>query len=104
VSLGRRKLADQAGAASGLPSYRALLDRQGLAGVEQTALLGDAQQVADGLRAFAAAGATDVLVSIVDGADSAASIDSEASAERDRTLELLSSLSAGWTHRGLPRK
>ncbi|WP_052488907.1 hypothetical protein [Streptomyces sp. 150FB] len=69
------------GAASGLPSYRALLDRQGLSGVHETVLAGDEDAVAEGLRAFAAAGATEVLVSVVGDTE-----------ERSRTLELLSAV------------
>ncbi|RKN05396.1 TIGR03564 family F420-dependent LLM class oxidoreductase [Streptomyces radicis] len=59
----RGEIAERLGHASDLPSYRALLDRQGLAGVADTALVGDEETVAAGLRAYADAGATDVLVS-----------------------------------------
>lgn len=93
----RRKLAAQLGAASNLPSYRAILDRQGLTGVEETVLIGDAGAIADGLHGLAAAGATDVLVSIVDGGEAGyradgTPLEAEAAAERERTLELLSGL------------
>ena len=77
----RRQLAEQVGAAAQLPSYRALLDRQRQTGLDETALVGDEDAVADGLRAFAAAGATDVLVGIIGDAE-----------EQARTLELVSAL------------
>ncbi|MHA6757647.1 TIGR03564 family F420-dependent LLM class oxidoreductase [Streptacidiphilus sp. PAMC 29251] len=77
----RRQVAEQVGRASQLPSYRALLDRQRLDGVHQTVLAGDEDAVADGLRAFTTAGATDVLVSVIGDA-----------AEQSRTLELLAAL------------
>ena len=77
----RRQLVEQVGAAAQLPSYRTLLDRQGQTGLDETALVGDEDAVADGLRAFAAAGATDVLVGIIGDAE-----------EQSRTLELVSTL------------
>jgi F420-dependent oxidoreductase-like protein len=94
----RRKIAGQIGAASNLPSYRALLERQGLAGIEETIVVGDAKTVAEGLHAFDAAGTTDLLVSVVDGGDAdgtdgSAQAEPEAQAEREHTLELLSGLS-----------
>jgi alkanesulfonate monooxygenase SsuD/methylene tetrahydromethanopterin reductase-like flavin-dependent oxidoreductase (luciferase family) len=61
----RQGVAQQAGAASSLPSYRALLDRQGLGGVHETVLAGDEDTVAAGIRSYADAGANDVLVSIL---------------------------------------
>ena len=42
-----------------LPSYRAVLDREGARGPEDVALIGDAAAVRHGIAAFAAAGATD---------------------------------------------
>ncbi len=74
-------MVEQVGAAAQLPSYRTLLDRQGQTGLDETALVGDEDAVADGLRAFAAAGATDVLVGIIGDAE-----------EQSRTLELVSTL------------
>lgn len=61
----RQAVAERAGAASGLPAYRALLDRQGFGGVHETVLAGDEDDVAAGIRAYADAAASDVLVSIV---------------------------------------
>ena len=46
-----------------LPSYRAMLDREGLSGPEDLALIGDEQEVADRIRAFADAGVTDLAAS-----------------------------------------
>jgi F420-dependent oxidoreductase-like protein len=42
-----------------LPSYRAILDREGVAGAADVALIGNEAEVRAGLAAFAAAGATD---------------------------------------------
>jgi 5,10-methylenetetrahydromethanopterin reductase len=42
-----------------LPSYRAILDREGVGGPEEVALIGDEAAVRAGLAAFADAGATD---------------------------------------------
>ncbi|MFI6170784.1 TIGR03564 family F420-dependent LLM class oxidoreductase [Nocardia sp. NPDC051052] len=77
----RQQLAQQLAQVSALPSYREFLDRQGLSGVHETALVGDEATVADGIHAFANAGVTDLLVSIRGDAES-----------RDRTLKLLSAL------------
>lgn len=58
----RREIAEQFGAAAGLPAYQAHLERQGLSGVEETVVAGDEAHVAAQLRRFADAGATDLLV------------------------------------------
>ena len=42
-----------------LPSYRAMLDIEGVQGIESISLIGSEQQVADGLARIAASGATD---------------------------------------------
>ena len=42
-----------------LPSYRAILDKEGVGGAEDVALIGDEATVGAGIAAFAAAGATD---------------------------------------------
>jgi len=65
-----------------LPSYRAMLDREGLGGPEDLAVIGDEATVADRLQAFADAGVTDL----------AASEFGHGSEERTRTRELLRSL------------
>ncbi|MFD0686770.1 TIGR03564 family F420-dependent LLM class oxidoreductase [Actinomadura fibrosa] len=59
----RRELAEQLGFASSFPGYRAHLDRQGLSGVHETVVAGGEREVADALRRFADAGATDLLIS-----------------------------------------
>jgi F420-dependent oxidoreductase-like protein len=57
----RRRAAEQFQIYGTLPSYRAMLDREGAAGPEDVALVGDEAQVGDGLAALSAAGATDFL-------------------------------------------
>jgi len=42
-----------------LPSYRAMLDREGAAGPADVAIIGNEDEVTEGLAAFAAAGATE---------------------------------------------
>ncbi len=51
-----------------LPSYRAMLDIEGVQGIESISLIGSEQQVADGLGRIAASGATD-FTGVVMGAD-----------------------------------
>ncbi|WP_413796876.1 hypothetical protein [Streptomyces iranensis] len=46
-----------------IPGYRAVLDRGGVAGPADTALLGDEAAVESGLRALADAGATELITS-----------------------------------------
>jgi F420-dependent oxidoreductase-like protein len=65
-----------------LPSYRTALDRDGFADAGAVVIAGDEDEVADGLRRYAALGATDALVSPVGDEK-----------ERHRTLELLGALS-----------
>ncbi len=50
-----------------LPSYRAMLDREGAAGPSDVALVGDEGAVAEGIRRLADAGATDVAAAVVGG-------------------------------------
>ncbi|WP_024803997.1 TIGR03564 family F420-dependent LLM class oxidoreductase [Nocardia sp. BMG51109] len=66
-----------------LPSYRELLDRQGLAAASETAVLGDESTVAAHVRDFAAAGTTDLLVSPIGSP-----------VDQSRTLALLRDLRA----------
>lgn len=92
----RQAVAERAGAASGLPAYRALLDRQGFGGVHETVLAGDEDDVAAGIRAYADAAASDVLVSIVGEGD-----------DFTRTLSLLAEArpaGAEWMARQVPRQ
>ncbi|RZT07778.1 F420-dependent oxidoreductase-like protein [Kribbella sp. VKM Ac-2569] len=72
----RQWIHDQFGAAGDMPSYRAVLDRGGKAGPEDTAVLGDEKTVAKELQRFADAGTTEFLVCPV-GTD----------AERARTIQ-----------------
>ncbi|MEY2435112.1 MAG: 5,10-methylenetetrahydromethanopterin reductase [Acidimicrobiaceae bacterium] len=65
-----------------LPSYRAMLDREGAAGPADVALVGDEKAVQAGIERIAEAGATDFLAAEFGSSDS----------ERSRTRELLRSL------------
>ncbi len=68
-----------------LPSYRAMMDLEGVAGPEGIALVGDPQTIESGLQRFADAGSTDVNAApFPHGDDSAASL--------ERTRSLLSQL------------
>ena len=76
-----RQLAERTAAASDLANYRALLELQGLTGVHETALIGTESAVAEGLRGYASAGVTDLLISLAGDAP-----------DRARTLALLADL------------
>ncbi|GAA3983628.1 TIGR03564 family F420-dependent LLM class oxidoreductase [Actinomadura viridis] len=78
----RREVLERFGIAGDLPSYRAVLDRQGLSNVHETIVAGDERAVTAEVRRFAEAGATDLLVTPLGDAD-----------VRARTIELLGSLS-----------
>ncbi len=65
-----------------LPSYRAMLDAEGIDGPEDLAVIGDEAAVAAGLRRFADAGVTELAASEFGGTAD----------ERTRTRELLQSL------------
>ena len=54
-----------------LPSYRAVLDREGMDGPEDMLLAGDPDTVRAGLAEYAAAGATEVAMSVFGGPESA---------------------------------
>jgi alkanesulfonate monooxygenase SsuD/methylene tetrahydromethanopterin reductase-like flavin-dependent oxidoreductase (luciferase family) len=54
-------IATNYGAAGGMPAYRAVLDRGGKAGPEDTAVLGDEEAVAKQLQQFKDAGTTEFL-------------------------------------------
>jgi F420-dependent oxidoreductase-like protein len=79
----RNQLAGELGAAGDLPAYRAILDRQGAAGVADLMVAGDERTLERAVRAYADAGATELAVS-VHGDER----------ERARLLELLPELRA----------
>jgi F420-dependent oxidoreductase-like protein len=66
-----------------LPSYRAMLDIEGVHGVEDISLIGDEATVRSGLESIAAAGATDFTAVVIPDGDGPG-----------RTLELLRSFTA----------
>ncbi|CAJ63064.1 putative Coenzyme F420-dependent reductase [Frankia alni ACN14a] len=77
----RAGVAAQLGFASGLPAYRAILDRQGLSGVHETVVAGSAEVVERAVRRYADAGATELVVGPIGDAG-----------EQARTLDLLTAL------------
>ncbi|MBL7495103.1 TIGR03564 family F420-dependent LLM class oxidoreductase [Frankia sp. CNm7] len=81
----RRWIDDAFGAARGLPSYRALFDRQGLDGPADTAIVGDTREVERRLRQFADAGAAEVQV-----------IACGTAADRARTIDALGAVARAW--------
>jgi F420-dependent oxidoreductase-like protein len=64
-----------------LPSYKAMLDKEGAASPADVAFLGDEDAVTESIERLAAAGATDFVASVVGNRE-----------ERERTFALLSSL------------
>jgi len=84
VEAAKRRIDDAFAIYPTLPSYRAMLDREGAAGPSDISLVGDDDAVAAALRRLADAGATDFVASIVGTA-----------ADRDRTTDLLAALAAG---------
>lgn len=56
-----------------LPSYRAMLDREGLAGPEDLALIGDIDAIAVGMQRLFEAGATTVVANVFGGSSERAS-------------------------------
>jgi F420-dependent oxidoreductase-like protein len=79
----RDQVGARLGAAGELDSYRAMLDRQGRSGVQDTILAGDEDAVEQGIRAYAQAGATELVASLAGGPQ-----------DQARTRELLSALRA----------
>jgi alkanesulfonate monooxygenase SsuD/methylene tetrahydromethanopterin reductase-like flavin-dependent oxidoreductase (luciferase family) len=73
-----------------LPSYRAMLDREGLARPEDFAIIGNEADVAEQISAYKAAGATDMGVAVLGGPE-----------YRDRTRALIASL-AGHSKQTVP--
>jgi F420-dependent oxidoreductase-like protein len=64
-----------------LPSYRAMLDREGATAASQIALVGTEEEVAQGVNRLAEAGATDLSASVIGDSN-----------ERERTWRLLAEL------------
>jgi alkanesulfonate monooxygenase SsuD/methylene tetrahydromethanopterin reductase-like flavin-dependent oxidoreductase (luciferase family) len=67
-----------------LPSYRAMLDREGMRGPEDFALIGSEEAVAEGLEAYRAAGVTDLGIAVAADA-----------VDRDRTREFVANFVTG---------
>ncbi|ACU37883.1 TIGR03564 family F420-dependent LLM class oxidoreductase [Actinosynnema pretiosum subsp. pretiosum] len=61
----RAQVEESFGAASRMPAYRALLDRGGLAGVGDTAVVGSEEQVLAQLTRLRDAGATDLVLAVL---------------------------------------
>lgn len=81
VEAARRRIDEVFAIYPSLPSYRAMLDREGAAGPSDVALVGDEGAVAEGIRRLADAGATDVAAAVVGGDE-----------ERARTRAVLAEL------------
>jgi F420-dependent oxidoreductase-like protein len=84
----RREVGERLAAAAALPSYRSSLDRQGLDGLEDTVVAGDESVVADAVRHYAEAGATE-LVLFASGAPT----------DRARTIAVFADLAREFTPR-----
>jgi F420-dependent oxidoreductase-like protein len=67
-----------------LPSYRAMLDREGAAGPEDVVIVGDEAEVERQVRQVAAAGATELLVAPVGSRE-----------DRARTIDVMAGLATG---------
>ncbi|MGY0060509.1 TIGR03564 family F420-dependent LLM class oxidoreductase [Streptomyces sp. LZ34] len=77
----RAALAEQFNQVDQIPHYRAVLDRDGSAGPQDTAILGDESTVEQGLRELVDAGATEFIAALVGTPE-----------EQARTLSLLAGL------------
>ena len=66
VDAARRQAAEQFAIYGTLPSYRAMLDREGYAGPEDAAIIGDEQTVSDRLDELAAAGVDEFVGALFD--------------------------------------
>lgn len=84
VAAARARAAQALGVYGTMPSYRAMLDREGLTGPEDFAIVGGEEAVRDGLEAYRAAGVTDLGIAVAADA-----------VDRDRTRELVASFVAG---------
>lgn len=77
----REKAADVFSTYGRLPSYRAMLDREGVEGPADVAIVGDEATVADAVRGLAGCGVTDFNAAVYGDRD-----------DRDRTYDLLAGL------------
>lgn len=84
VDAGRQGADAAFGFYGGLPSYRAMLDREGVAGPKDVAVVGSAREVAAQLRHLGDVGATDVVGATFGTAE-----------DRARTLEVLAEVAKG---------
>ncbi|WP_020578379.1 TIGR03564 family F420-dependent LLM class oxidoreductase [Actinopolymorpha alba] len=80
----RAEVGEQFGAAVDVPAYRAIFDREGAAGPQDTVIAGDETSVVRQIRRLADAGATELLAIPIGPA-----------IEQARTTELLASLAVG---------
>lgn len=60
----REQAAARFGGAGQMPAYRAVLDRQGMASAPETVVAGDEHVIEQAIRAYASAGATEVVASL----------------------------------------
>jgi F420-dependent oxidoreductase-like protein len=81
IETARERVNKEFGMYPNLPSYKAMLDKEGAASPADVAFLGDEDAVTASIEQLAAAGATDFVASVVGD-----------SAERERTFSLLSAL------------
>jgi F420-dependent oxidoreductase-like protein len=79
----RAEIAEASGFLGQLPGYRAMLDREGVAGVEDVAIVGDEATVEREVRRYADAGATEFVANVAGPAT-----------DRARTIEVLGGLAA----------
>jgi F420-dependent oxidoreductase-like protein len=84
VAAARARAAAALGLYGTLPSYRAMLDREGIEGAEDFALIGSEGAVRDGLEAYRDAGVTDLGIAIGAGPE-----------DRERTRAFVASFIAG---------
>jgi F420-dependent oxidoreductase-like protein len=81
IETARERVNKEFGMYPNLPSYKAMLDKEGAASPADVAFLGDEDAVTASIEQLAAAGATDFVASVVGD-----------SAEKERTFSLLSAL------------
>lgn len=68
----RQRAAEMLAIYGTLPSYRAMMDREGVAGPEDLAIIGSEEQVSDRIQQIFAAGATEFVASVFAGGEAAA--------------------------------